>query len=106
MPTMLGELMRKIFQHENTRQVIEVDEVSPNVFDVLGSHIELDIMMHPAGGCATKTQGIEGCHRRRETQGIEGCHRRRETHDIRRGSCWLTSKAAKRKLKISIEEEQ
>ena len=36
--------MRKIFQHENTRQVIEVDEVSPNVFDVLGSHIELDIM--------------------------------------------------------------
>jgi hypothetical protein len=34
----------KIFKHEHTHQVIEVPEVEPNLFEVLGSHFELSIM--------------------------------------------------------------
>ncbi len=33
-----------IFKHERTHQVIEVPEVEPNVFEVLGSRFELSIM--------------------------------------------------------------
>lgn len=33
-----------IFRHEQTQQVIDVNELKPNVFDVLGTQMELSIM--------------------------------------------------------------
>jgi len=52
--------MIKTLKHETTHQVIEVPEVAPNLFEVLGSHFELSIMTSSGWYLCEQDPGYRG----------------------------------------------
>ena len=52
--------MTKIFKHESTHQVIEVPEVAPNLFKVLGSLMELSLMNNSGWWLCKQDPGYRG----------------------------------------------